>query len=187
MYSYICISLIAVEIKVVTPSSTTTIPVMSTTSTLSTVSSYLTSSIPTKTFQTPVFVFPTVNPFVLHLKTAYLNVTINCTVAWEGESSQLTTMWFYNGTMINNSQKYIIIEGGLLIRKITPQDVGTYECIVKHPSGWNDSRQYFISVKGKIRTPNYSAQYYMHLYFQMVNLYNREVKEMNLQRIYHCP
>ena len=122
----------------------------STTSTLSTVYSLLTtSSTPTNSFHTPVFVFPTINPFVLHLKTARLNVTINCTVTWEGDLSQLTTMWSHNGTTINNSQKYLIAEDHLFIRQFILEDIGTYECTVKHSSGWNDSRQYIISVKGK--------------------------------------
>lgn len=74
-------------------------------------------------------------------------MTINCTVRWEGDISQLTTVWSYNGTMITDLQKYDITEGRLLIRQFTSEDVGTYECLVKHqPSGWNDSRQYFISV-----------------------------------------
>ena len=133
------------------PSSMKTTQVMSTKSTLSTVHSSLTSSTPTNTFQTPLFVFPTVNAFVLHLKTARLNVTINCTVTWDGDLSQLSTMWFHNGTMISNSQKHVIGTDHLLIREFTAQDVGTYECTVKHPSGWNGSRQYFISVKGKAR------------------------------------
>ena len=143
------ISLIAVQINTVTSSSMKTTSTMPTKSTLSTVQSSLTSSTPTNAFQTPLFVFPTVNPFVLHLKTARLNVTINCTVTWDGDSSQLTTMWFHNGTMISNSQKHIIGTDHLLIREFTAQDVGKYECIVKHPSGWNGSRQYFISVNSK--------------------------------------
>ena len=99
---------------------------------------------PTSTFQTPVFIFPTVNPLELHIITTLLNVTINCTVTWEGEPSQLTIMWSYNGTMIVSSQKYVITKGNLLIIQFEPEDAGTYECIVKHPSGWNDSRQYII-------------------------------------------
>ena len=113
---------------------TTTIPIKSTPS------NHISS-----TNQTPVFIFPTVDPLVLHIKTILLNVTINCTVTWEGELSRLTIMWSYNGTMIESSQKYVITKGSLLIIQFEPEDAGTYECIVKHPSGWNESRQYIIS------------------------------------------
>ena len=116
------------------------------TSTLSTPLHAHTPSTPSNTFQTPVFLFPTVNPLVLHIKTLLLDVPINCTVTWEGNLSQLTTMWFYNGTMITNSQKYGVTEGHLIIKKFTPEDVGMYVCYIKHSSGWNDSRQYLISI-----------------------------------------
>ena len=115
---------------------------MTTMSIKSTPSNHVSS---TSTFQTPVFIFPVVNPLVLHITTILLNVTINCTVTWEGESSQLTIMWSYNGTMIVSSQKYVISKGSLLIIQFKPEDAGTYECTVKHPSGWNNSRQYIIS------------------------------------------
>ena len=94
---------------------------------------------------TPVFMFPTVNPLVLKITTILLNVTINCTVTWKGESSQFTITWSYNGTKIEPSQKYVITKDSLLIIQFKPEDAGTYECTVKHPSGWNDSRQYIIS------------------------------------------
>ena len=118
-------------------------------STLSSSSSTL-NNIQTNTppvpFSTPVFVFPNDDPFVLQLNTIPLDVTINCTITWEGSLSQLTTMWSYNGTMIRNSQRYRITEGQLLIRQFTLEDAGTYECNVKHlPSGWNESRHYFIT------------------------------------------
>ena len=108
-------------------------------------------------FSTPVFVFPNTNPLVLNLNRLPLDVTINCTVTWEGDLSQLTTVWSYNGTMISDSQKYFITaEDHLVIRQFTAQDVGTYECIVKHPSGWNGSRQYFISTsQGKQQLLDY--------------------------------
>jgi len=52
--------------------------------------------------------------------------------------------------MITNSQKYVINEGRLLIQEFMSQDVGAYECIVKDPSGWSDSRRYSISIsRGK--------------------------------------
>ena len=166
----------------------TTMPFMSTASTLST--AQLASSTPrptTNTFQPPTFVFPTVNPFVLNFQMVQLNVTINCTVTWDGDLSQLTTTWSYNGTIIKNSQRYVITEAGLLIRQITPQDVGTYECTVKHPSGWNASHQYFISVKGNVTTSNLITLYFTMCIcnFQMVTLYNSQVKHP--QRIYHYP
>ena len=101
-------------------------------------------------FSTPLFVFPTTDSVVLHLKTLPLDVIINCTVTSEGGLSQLTTMWSYNGTMITSSQRYVVLDYHLIIRQFTPEDSGTYECTVKHPSGWNDSRQYFISaIQGK--------------------------------------
>lgn len=94
----------------------------------------------------PTFIFPIANPHVLHLNTLAMDVPINCTITWEGDLSQLTTTWSYNGTMITNSQKYLITEGNLVIRQFMAQDIGTYECTVKHSSGWNDSRQYFINI-----------------------------------------
>ena len=118
-----------------------------TTSTLSIAHSSVTSSIPTNAFQTPVFVFPPVNTLMLHLKTALLNLTINCTVTSEGGLSQLTTMWSYNGTMITTSQKYAVTNNHLTITQFTPEDAGAYECTVKHPSGWKESRRYVISIK----------------------------------------
>ena len=109
-------------------------------------SSSSTPSVSTNTFQTPIFLFPTVNPLILHLRAPQSYITINCTVTWKGDLSQLTTMWSYNGRMITNSQKYVITEGSLLILEFIPQNVGIYECTVKHPSGWNSSRQYSISI-----------------------------------------
>lgn len=121
-----------------------------TTSTLSIAHSSVTSSTPTNAFPNPVFVFPPVNPLMLHLKTALLNLTINCTVTGEGVLlSQLTTMWSYNGTMITTSPKYAVTNNHLTITRFRPEDAGTYECTVKHPSGWEESRQYVISIKGK--------------------------------------
>ena len=87
---------------------------------------------------------------MLHVNTLPLDLTINCTVTWDGgDLSQLTTMWAYNGTMITDSQKYVILDNHLLITQFTEEDVGTYECTVKHPSGWNDSYQYFIITTGQ--------------------------------------
>ena len=58
--------------------------------------------------------------------------------------------------MITNSQKYVITEGHLLIREFTSQDVGTYECTVKHPYGWNGSCWYSISInQGKTQLFTY--------------------------------
>ena len=103
-------------------------------------------------FSTPIFVYPTTDSVILNLKTLPLDVIINCTVLWAGDPSQLTTMWSYNGTMITSSQKYVVIDYHLIIRQFTPEDVGTYECTVKHPSGWNDSRQYLINAnQGKLQ------------------------------------
>ena len=120
-------------------------------------SSVIQTSTPIAPFSTPVFVFPNTNPLILNLNRLPQDVTINCTVTSDGDSSQLTTVWSYNGTMINDSQKYsITAEDHLLIRQFTAQDVGTYECIVKHPSGWNGSRQYFISTsQGKQQLLDY--------------------------------
>ena len=108
-----------------------------------------TSSIITpKLFSTPVFVFPASNPLNLHVTTLPSNLTINCTFKWDGDPSQLTTTWHYNGTMIHNSSKYTLGSTGYLltIREFTSIDAGIYVCIVQHFSGWNDSRQYSITV-----------------------------------------
>ena len=136
-----------------TSASSTTMAMLS-----SSTSNIIQTSTPIAPFSTPVFVFPNTNPLILHLNRLPLDVTINCTVTWEGDLSQLTTMWFYNGTMISTSQKYLITAEDhlLLIRQFTAQDVGTYECTVKHPSGWNASRQYFISTsQGKQQLLDY--------------------------------
>ena len=119
-----------------------------TTSTLSIAHSSVISNTHTNVLPTPVFVFPTVNPLMVFLKTTLLNLTINCTVGWEGDS-QLNTMWSYNGTMITNSTKYTVTKNHLTIREIAPEDAGTYECTVQDPSGrWTGSRKYVISIKG---------------------------------------
>lgn len=115
---------------------------------MTTMFSSLTSSILTNTptpFSTPTFVYPNANPLIVHLITLPVDVTINCTVMWDGDLSQLNTVWSYNRIMIASSQKYVIFTSSLLIRQFKPEDVGTYECTVKHPSGWNESRQYLIS------------------------------------------
>ena len=119
-----------------------------TTSTLSIAHSSVISSTHTNVLPTPVFVFPTVNTLMVFLKTTLLNLTINCTVRWEGDS-QLNTIWSYNGTMITNSTKYTVTKDHLTIREFAPEDAGTYECTIQNPSGrWNGSRQYIISIKG---------------------------------------
>jgi len=80
------------------------------------------------------------------VKTLPSNLTINCTVKWDGDPSHLTTTWHYNGIMITNSSKYTLSSTGyiLIIREFTSLDVGAYVCTIQHLSGWNDSRQYTI-------------------------------------------
>ena len=73
------------------------------------------------------------------------DLTINCTIESVGDLSQINTIWFYNGTRISNSDKYIVNSSHLTIRNFTQDDVGEYSCTVQHPSGWNSSRQYSIS------------------------------------------
>ena len=70
---------------------------------------------------------------------------INCTVAWEGDVSQLTISWSYNEVNISTSEKYIVTDSHLMIREFTTKDVGLYRCTVQLQSGWSDSRKYFIS------------------------------------------
>ena len=123
-------------------------------------------------FSPPQFVFPNANPLALHLTTLPSHLSINCTVTWEGDLSQLTTMWSYNGRMITNSQKYVIterrlliLEFTLLILEFTSQDVGTYECTVKDPLEWSASRQYSVSTdQGKQQHHTYGFVNY-HTFF----------------------
>ena len=149
---------------------TTTASPMSTTLTLVTVHSSVPSSIPTNTFDTPVFVYPVSDPQIIHIQTPLLNgtnVTINCTVRWEEELSQLTPMWSYNGTVIRGSQDYTVsgdhLVMSLIIRQFTQEDFGRYTCTIRDPSGWTGSHQYFITTKGKTTTLSISLSTAIHL------------------------
>jgi len=101
---------------------------------------------------TPTFIFPIANPHFLQIKNFLSKLTINCTVMVEDDSQfQMTTLWSYNGTSLSSNEKYKVANDHLTIREFTPEDVGVYRCTVLHQSGWNSSRQYFISTKqGKI-------------------------------------
>ena len=112
----------------------------STTTVLATTMTFLPS---TTTVLPPSFVFPTVNPYTLHVTVIPSNLTINCTVTWEED---LTTTWSYNGVNISTSNKYTVTISQLAIRGFTQDDIGVYQCTVQHTSGWQGSRKYFIAI-----------------------------------------
>ena len=99
-------------------------------------------------FVAPTFVFPSVNPYILYVTVISSNVTINCTVTWEEDLSQLTTTWSFNGVNTSEitSDKYTVTDSQLMIREFTQEDIGVYRCTVQHPSGWYGNREYFILI-----------------------------------------
>ena len=98
------------------------------------------------TFVAPTFTFPTINPYILHVTVIPSNLTINCTVTWEEDLSQLTTTWSYNGINISTSDRYTVNDSQLTIRGFAQEDIGIYRCTVQHPSGWYENRDYFILI-----------------------------------------
>ncbi|XP_065917739.1 class II receptor tyrosine kinase-like isoform X2 [Dysidea avara] len=124
---------------------TPTAAVTATETTVPTTSVTVTASIPYTTVPTPTFIFPIVNPHLLHVTDLLSDLTINCTVMLDGDTSRLTILWFYNGTTLSSNEKYKVTDNRLTISYFIPEDVGVYTCTVQHPSGWNSSRQYFIS------------------------------------------
>ena len=104
------------------------------------------SSVDTPTFSVPTFTFPTINPYILHVTVVPSNLTINCTVTWEEDLSQLTTTWSYNGINISTSDRYTVNDSQLTIRGFAQEDIGIYRCTVQHPSGWYGNREYFILI-----------------------------------------
>jgi len=100
----------------------------------------------TTTLSDPTFIFPTINPYILHVTMIPSNLTINCTVTSEEDLSQLTTTWSYNGVNISTSDKYTVTDSRLTIRSFTQEDIGVYRCSVQHPSGWYGNREYFILI-----------------------------------------
>jgi len=107
-----------------------------------------TSSVNPPMFVVPVFSFPAVNPYVQYVTVIPSNLTINCTVTWEEDLSQLSTTWSFNG--INTSEiasdKYTVTGNRLTIREFAQEDIGVYRCTVQHPSGWYGNREYFILI-----------------------------------------
>ena len=144
---------------------TPTAAVTATETTVPTTSVTVTASIPYTTVPTPTFIFPIVNPHLLHVTDLLSDLTINCTVMLDGDTSRLTILWFYNGTTLSSNEKYKVTDNRLTISDFTPEDVGVYTCTVQHPSGWNSSRQYFISTsQGKNHKRIVTA--YSHCYYR---------------------
>ncbi|XP_065917197.1 discoidin domain-containing receptor 2-like isoform X2 [Dysidea avara] len=115
------------------------------------------SSVDTPTFSVPTFTFPTINPYILHVTVVPSNLTINCTVTWEEDLSQLTTTWSYNGINISTSDRYTVNDSQLTIRGFAQEDIGIYRCTVQHPSGWYGNREYFILINQEPITPQEPA------------------------------